>query len=311
MTVKWHISGLFYFILFKMIFAGKRPTEPFSFICLKKLCSFLLIIILLYYTYDQFSQFSESISKPNVSFRKQHVDDIYDLQTTAKDISIIMLICGPIENCTYKSYEGGNKECEKADRVFNDHLTINPPNCSNSTSYYIVYQKETEIKITPNINEAYLNGIKIFDNTYEKNFLFLDISDSLYLVNNQINVVYYSPTIITQMTSKYAYGLAGGKEDNFVDFNVHMDHITNSTIPNMTTIISLRPISMDIYYQEETYCNRNYLLFLIFREIILFKYNKIFVTFLVSMILSSIGGFFGSLSGIFVFLFGGSKLAPW
>ncbi|EXX64704.1 uncharacterized protein OCT59_029800 [Rhizophagus irregularis] len=55
--------------------------------------------------------------------------------------------------------------------------------------------------------------------------------------------------------------------------------------PNVTTFV-LRPISMNIYYQEETYYD-------------------------LGSIISSIGGFFSSLSGIFVFLFGASKLAPW
>jgi len=32
---------------------------------------------------------------------------------------------------------------------------------------------------------------------------------------------------------------------------------------------------------------------------------------LVGLIISNIGGFFSSLYGIFVFLFGASKLAPW
>ncbi|CAG8583653.1 6747_t:CDS:2 [Rhizophagus irregularis] len=92
--------------------------------------------------------------------------------------------------------------------------------------------------------------------------------------------------IIEQITNnKYVYGLAGGEKDEYVDFNAHMDHATTSTTPDKTTLI-LRPTSKSIYYQEESY----------------YDFNSI---------TSNIGGFFGFLSGIFVFLFGASKLAPW
>jgi hypothetical protein len=45
--------------------------------------------------------------------------------------------------------------------------------------------------------------------------------------------------------------------------------------------------------------------------ILILNNTKIFISFLVGSIISSIGGFFSSLSGIYVFLFGASKLAPW
>ncbi|PKY51401.1 hypothetical protein RhiirA4_424485 [Rhizophagus irregularis] len=56
-----------------MMFTENKPsTEPFSFIFLKKLCSFALVIILVFYTYNQFSQFSGSIDKPNINVRRQN-----------------------------------------------------------------------------------------------------------------------------------------------------------------------------------------------------------------------------------------------
>ncbi|GBB99582.1 hypothetical protein RclHR1_03570010 [Rhizophagus clarus] len=88
------------------------------------------------------------------------------------------------------------------------------------------------------------------------------------------------------MVGNYLYsGLMDGREEEFVDFNAHTDHITTLTTPNATTLI-LRPISMDIIYHVEVFNN-------------------------LSSIISNIGGFFSALSGIFVFLFGTTKLAPW
>ncbi|CAB5348775.1 unnamed protein product [Rhizophagus irregularis] len=51
-------------------------------------------------------------------------------------------------------------------------------------------------------------------------------------------------------------------------------------------MLILRPVSKDILYQEEFYYD-------------------------LASILSSIGGLFSFLSGVFVFLFGATKLAPW
>ncbi|GBC48544.2 hypothetical protein GLOIN_2v1883501 [Rhizophagus irregularis DAOM 181602=DAOM 197198] len=215
-----------------MVFAeNKQSTEPYSFIFLKKLCSFSFIIILIYYTYDQFSQFSNSISKPNLIFRKQHVREILN---TAKNINITIEICGT-DNCTY-TYNNNNtdwKKCVAANEVpfevLSDNVSV--PDCFR---YSFDYQERINIEVPP--------------------------------------------------ITAYVYGLAGGKSKEYVDFNVHTD-MTPLITPNVTTFV-LRPISMNIYYQEETYYD-------------------------LGSIISSIGGFFSSLSGIFVFLFGASKLAPW
>ncbi|CAB5344805.1 unnamed protein product [Rhizophagus irregularis] len=51
-------------------------------------------------------------------------------------------------------------------------------------------------------------------------------------------------------------------------------------------MLILRPVSKDIFYREESYYD-------------------------LASILSRIGGFFSFLSGIFIFLFGATKLAPW
>ncbi|CAB5192798.1 hypothetical protein RhiirA5_495125 [Rhizophagus irregularis] len=258
-----------------MVFAeNKQSTEPYSFIFLKKLCSFSFIIILIYYTYDQFYQFSNSISKPNLIFRKQHVREILN---TAKNINITIEICGT-DNCTY-TYNGNNtdwKKCVAANEVpfevLSDNVSV--PDCFR---YSFDYQERINIEVPP-ITAVHLDGLEI------DQYYYAISSSPLFFINNTTTTIYYSPTIIKQISDKYVYGLAGGKSKEYVDFNVHTD-MTPLITPNVTTFV-LRPISMNIYYQEETYYD-------------------------LGSIISSIGGFFSSLSGIFVFLFGASKLAPW
>src|SRR5438045_4593321 len=72
-----------------MIFTENKPTEPYTFRIIKKLCSFSLIILLLFYTYNQFSQFSKSIITPNITLRKKIVDDFNN------NITISVGICSP------------------------------------------------------------------------------------------------------------------------------------------------------------------------------------------------------------------------
>ncbi|GBC52417.2 hypothetical protein GLOIN_2v1883501 [Rhizophagus irregularis DAOM 181602=DAOM 197198] len=221
-----------------MVFAeNKRSTEPYSFILLKKLCSLTIIILLLYYSYDQLSQYYKSISKPKITF---HNLDIFD------NINITIGICGQIENCTYND----KNKCRTANDIPIEYARFNSPDGLEIDKYYI---SDDELNLIYNPDE-------------------------------QITVVYYSPIIIKRISRKYAYGLAGGEGDEYVRFNAHTD-ITTLTTPNITTLV-LRPLSMNIYYQEETYYD-------------------------LGSITSSIGGFYTSLSGIFVFLFGASKLAPW
>ncbi|CAG8619161.1 16094_t:CDS:2 [Rhizophagus irregularis] len=250
-----------------MVFAeNKRSTEPYSFILLKKLCSLTIIILLLYYSYDQLSQYYKSISKPKITF---HNLDIFD------NINITIGICGQIENCTYND----KNKCRTANDIPIEYARFNSPGCSRYSRYTFDYESEIIIEIIPNITYVYLDGLEI-----DKYYISDDELNLIYNPDEQITVVYYSPIIIKRISRKYAYGLAGGEGDEYVRFNAHTD-ITTLTTPNITTLV-LRPLSMNIYYQEETYYD-------------------------LGSITSSIGGFYTSLSGIFVFLFGASKLAPW
>ncbi|GBC05194.1 hypothetical protein RclHR1_00610006 [Rhizophagus clarus] len=246
-----------------MVFAeNKRSTEPYSFILLKKLCSFILIILLVYYTYGQFLQYYQSIFKPNITFRKQYVNE-------ASNTHITVRICGPSVDCTYN----GQDKCRVAVEIPTENIRENSFNCSR---YSFDYREKIDIAITPSVTEIYLDGLEI------TKYYPAEIS-SLFFMNERTTIVYYSPTIIKRIFRKYAYGLAGGEVEEYVNFNVHTD-IT--TLPTPNTTLVLRPKTMDVYYQEETYYD-------------------------LGSIISSIGGFFSSLSGIFVFLFGASKLAPW
>ncbi|GES95062.1 hypothetical protein GLOIN_2v1846962 [Rhizophagus clarus] len=182
-----------------MVFTENKPsTEPFSFVFLKKLCSFALVIMLIFYTYNQFSQFSDSVAKPNLNFHQQNSKKAL---TDRESINIIVRVYSPYPiNCTYNI----NKECKLDDKL---------------------------------------------------------------IINN------------------YAYDLAGCEEKEYVDFNAHTDHISTIKTPNAPALI-LRPTSMNIYYQEESYYD-------------------------IGSIISNVGGFFSFISGVFVFLFGATKLAPY
>src|SRR6266498_5611971 len=147
-----HTNGLF-FTLFKMIFTENKPsTEPFSFIFLKKLCSVSLIIILLFYTYNQFSIFSKSINQPNITFRKGK------LHKNSK-VEIIVLVCSsyPV-NCTYST----NNKCELPDdRDINSTCENGAPNF-----YAFKFQEKINITITPFVTEVYLKGLVMNKKTY-------------------------------------------------------------------------------------------------------------------------------------------------
>ncbi|PKY40021.1 hypothetical protein RhiirA4_453319 [Rhizophagus irregularis] len=254
-----------------MIAENKRSTEPFSFIILKKICSFLFIIILIFYTIGQFSQFSESTYNPNLIISQQRMDK--------KDTNITIILCGSTLNCTnYK------ERCKYGPAGYKnvDNTTI-----TTCSQYFLGFQKKMMIEVTPiNITAGYLylEGIEIdSNNRYYTNGTFFDVESGLHYMNGYTNVVHYSPIIKKRITNKYVYGLAGGEEEGYVDFDAYLD-IKTST-PDKTTLI-LKPKSMNIYYQKESYYDLN-------------------------SITSNIGGFFGFLSGIFVFLFGEPKLAPW
>ncbi|GET02129.1 hypothetical protein GLOIN_2v1703188 [Rhizophagus clarus] len=176
-----------------------------------------------------------------------------------------------------------SEQCESAEPILDDYVHHICINSGQNYYYNFNYQKENKIVLTPNITEAYLYGLKM-DKYYSSSFK-LTSTIPLFIVNEQAVIVYYSLTINKRMVGNYLYsGLVGGKEEEFVDFNAHTDNITTLTTPNATTLI-LRPISMDIIYHVEVFNN-------------------------LSSIISNIGGFFSALSGIFVFLFGTTKLAP-
>src|SRR2546430_1361471 len=72
-----------------MVFTENKPTEPYTFRIIKKLCSFSFILLLLFYTYDQFSQLSKSLNTPNITLRKKSMDD------SNNNIKISVGICSP------------------------------------------------------------------------------------------------------------------------------------------------------------------------------------------------------------------------
>ncbi|GES85166.1 hypothetical protein GLOIN_2v1786427 [Rhizophagus clarus] len=174
-------------------------------------------------------------------------------------------------NCTYD-----DKEC-KLDEYRYHH---NMPDC---TYYTFSFEENTEIKIYPSITEVYLDGLVLGDKYYPPSKL--SPRQTLPIMSEQTIIIYYSVTISKLIVDNYAYGLVGGNEKEYVDFNAHTDHISASNAPYAPTLI-LIPTSTYIYYQEESYYD-------------------------IGSIISNVGGFFSSLSGIFVFLFGATKLAPW
>ncbi|PKY53973.1 hypothetical protein RhiirA4_547948 [Rhizophagus irregularis] len=238
-----------------------------------KLCSFSLIIMLIFYTYYQFSQFYNSISKSNLIISNLNLDS---------RINITIRICGSNVNCFYKYAYSDINEPNKSENctMANEapiEYTSNSPGCYR----YSFSHGYTEIAIlSPNITSVYLDGLEIDKYYPPDNKLNL-----IYYSKEQSTVVYYSPTIIKRIFSKYAYGLAGGKGEEFVNFNIHTGTSDLKTLNGTTLILS--PTSLqNIYYQEVAFYD-------------------------LGLIISNIGGFFSFLSGIYIFLFGASKLAPW
>ncbi|CAB4378518.1 unnamed protein product [Rhizophagus irregularis] len=182
-----------------------------------------------------------------------------------------MQICGPIVNCTYNAYDGQQGECRIANEVPIDYIHFNDPRCPR---YSFNYQEELKITIIPNITESYLNGLipnvtesfldglipnvtesfldgLEIDKYYPSDRILYKKSVSLHLMSEQTNIIYWSPTIVKRIFSKYAYGLAGGKSIEYASFNAHTS-ITTLNTPNITTLV-LRSTSMDIHHQEETF----------------------------------------------------------
>ncbi|CAB5387324.1 unnamed protein product [Rhizophagus irregularis] len=218
-----------------------------------------------------FSQFYNSISKPNLIISKHNPAGI--------SFNITLTICGPNANCFYKLNYDKYIKCEMANEIPLKYIDLKPLDCSRYSSYHY---NDIEIAISSSITSVHLDGLEM-DKYYQSDVDSYS-SNLIYHSKEQTTVIYYSPTIIKRILKKYAYGLAGGERKEYVNFNVHTDTLDLKT-SNGTTLI-LRPTSPDIYYQEETFYD-------------------------LSSIISSVGGFFSSLSGIYVFLFGASKLAPW
>ncbi|CAB4376947.1 unnamed protein product [Rhizophagus irregularis] len=112
-----------------MIFPeAKSSTEPSSFIFLKRLCSLSLIIVLLIYTYSQFSKFSISTTEPNLISSIKH----------ANFGKIVIRICSVIPiNCNYSSnilsvnynyIDFNSSQCESTGSIINNYV---PHICNN------------------------------------------------------------------------------------------------------------------------------------------------------------------------------------
>ncbi|CAG8474825.1 10696_t:CDS:2 [Rhizophagus irregularis] len=215
-----------------MIFTeSKRSTEPYSFIFLKKLCSLSFILILLYYTYNQFSQYYVSISNPNINFYKLNVDEFINT-----NISIIISVRGEIANCNYINNNNDKGECRKY-KVPNDnnlHYSFN-----HSSSGVL----STTIKITPKntIPEIYLGGFEL-DKYYPSESASNYPNYLINIMKEQTMIVYYSPIIKTDFNN-----------DQYVNFNVRTATKTPSATTTNTISLTLIQMSTDIYYQEETY----------------------------------------------------------
>src|SRR5687768_2979144 len=56
-----------------MFFTKNKPTEPICFILFKKLCSLCLVVALFWYLIMQFLENRESVSRPNLTFKNEHL----------------------------------------------------------------------------------------------------------------------------------------------------------------------------------------------------------------------------------------------
>src|SRR5688572_18665036 len=93
-----------------MFFTKNKPTEPICFIFFKKLCSLFLIIILIWYTIEQFSDFSHSISKPKIILSNQQLlsNNPYD-DNLVNNINVVFCHLEPInindDSCNIITYD--------------------------------------------------------------------------------------------------------------------------------------------------------------------------------------------------------------
>ena len=242
-----------------MLFIENKPTEPYTFRIIKNLCSFSLIIILLFYIYNQFSQFFKLINTPNLTLRKRSVDEFDN------NITISIGICSSDADVLIcKHGYNPNKPstpCPKA-KPYPPELDIVPFKCNNAKKYLrysFDYRKIIKVMISNTVNDfgVYLDEITIDEESYVPFEFQIDMLDLIYS-NKQNMIIYYSPTIISRITSNYAYGfINGGQVKKSVYFNAHVDRST-LTATNGTTEFILSTMSMDIYYQDESYYDRNY-----------------------------------------------------
>ncbi|GBC24296.2 hypothetical protein GLOIN_2v1773654 [Rhizophagus irregularis DAOM 181602=DAOM 197198] len=99
--------------------------------------------------------------------------------------------------------------------------------------------------------------------------------NSFFLANRQVAIIDYSPII----TEREILG------KSYIDLNAHMNILPLSSSQN-TIQLGINRRSPTIQYQKEVYPR-------------------------ISSFISKIGGFFSFLSGVFILLFGTSRIAPW
>lgn len=108
-----------------------------------------------------------------------------EILNSVDNINITIKICSPTVNCIYKGHK-----FRVANEIPIEYFKSNSPDCSR---YSFNYQKEIKIEITPNITEVYLDGLEIIK------YYPAEIS-SLFLLNEQTTIVYYSPIIIKRIS---------------------------------------------------------------------------------------------------------------
>ena len=98
------------------MFTENKPTEPICFIFFKKICSLSLIMILIWFTINEFGKYSDSVFKPNLSYSNQHLLDL-----------------------NLPDYLGQNKEFKLTNNVTIEFCHLNPIKINSCAKYTYDY----------------------------------------------------------------------------------------------------------------------------------------------------------------------------
>ncbi|CAB4392082.1 unnamed protein product [Rhizophagus irregularis] len=263
------------------MFRRNKPTESFCLILFKKLCSLSFIIFIILYTINQFSDISVY---PKVDISNHFINDCNITIEFCNANSINVTSCQFLvvdDQYNFINYGG----CFYKNSIDNIRTT-----CAKyefvqpfvGLIWLNISIEQTNLLNNSNSILNILNSTGVYSeilSIYLKRVGFGEsyynsTYNSFFLANRQVAIIDYSPII----TEREILG-------NYIDLNAHMNILPLSSSQN-TIQLGINRRSPTIQYQKEVYPRSN-------------------------SFISKIGGFFSFLSGVFILLFGTSRIAPW